>query len=117
MMLVLQYIGAIISLLLGLLALLFPNKVELFVSVKSIGKEGRSEIRATYGGFFFGISLFAILSQNQMVYITLGVGWLSAALIRLITLFFGNYTANNLTGVFFEALIGLLCVSSYFINY
>lgn len=115
MIVFLQNSAAGISLLLGLIAILFPNKIEAFVSVKSIGKEGQSEIRATYGGFFFGISLFALLSQNSFVFMALGVGWISAAIVRLITLILGSYTSKNLQAVLFEAVIGLLCLSSYLI--
>ena len=55
---IIQNIGTAISLILGILAIIWPSHIAAFVSVKSIGKEGVSEIRATYGGFFVGISLF-----------------------------------------------------------
>lgn len=110
----LQNIGAIISLVLGLIAIFWPSKTEEFTSIKGVGKEGNSEVRATYGGFFFGIALFALLTQNPTVFLVLGIGWVSAALIRLLTLCFGFYTAKNLGGVFFEGIIGLLCISSLF---
>ena len=105
-------VGASISLLLGFIAIFWPAKTETFVSIKSLGKEGNSEIRATYGGFFLGISLFALSSQDSIVFIVLGIGWLSAALIRLFSLCFGFYTSKNLMGVIFEGLIGGLCISS-----
>jgi hypothetical protein len=115
MIIFLQNSGAGISFLLGLIAILFPNRIEAYISVKSIGKEEQSEIRATYGGFFFGIALFALLSQNTLVFMALGIGWISAAIVRLITLILGCYTSKNLQAVLFEALIGLLCLSSYLI--
>lgn len=110
----LQNIGAIISLVLGLIAIFWPSKTEEFTSIKSVGKEGNSEVRATFGGFFVGIATFALLTQNPTVFIVLGIGWLSAALVRLITLFFGFYTSKNLMGVIFEGIIGTLCISSLF---
>lgn len=107
-----QNLGAFISLVLGFIAIFWPAKTEEFTSMKGIGKEGNSEIRATYGGFFFGIALFALISQHATVFVVLGVGWLSAALIRLLSLCFGLYTKKNLAGVAFEGIIGILCLTS-----
>ncbi len=89
MSIILQNVGAIISFFLGFIAVFWPAKTETFVSIKSIGKEGNSEVRATYGGFFLGIALSALISQNPTVFIVLGIGWLSASLIRLLSCCFG----------------------------
>ncbi len=109
-------IGAFISLLLGLWAVILPLKVENFVSIKSIGKEGASEVRATYGGFFAGIALYAIFSQNSAAYAALGFGWLSAAIVRFMTLLFGYATKKNVGGVVFETVIGALCLSGLLVK-
>lgn len=107
-----QNIGATISMLLGLWAIFRPSKVENFVSVKGVGKEGASEVRATYGGFFAGIALFGLITQNSVAFIALGFGWLCAAIVRLLTLPFGYTTKKNIISVVFEAVIGALCISS-----
>lgn len=112
MVFILQNIGAAISFGLALIAIFWPAKTETFVSIKSLGKEGNSEVRATYGGFFLGIALFALISQNATVFLVLGTGWLSASFIRFLTLCFGFYTSKNLMSVFFEAIIGGLCITS-----
>lgn len=109
---IIQNIGASISMLLGLWAIFWPSKVEKFVSIKGMGKEGKSEVRATYGGFFAGIALFAMVTQNSTAFIALGIGWLSAAIVRLVTLPFGYITTKNIGGVVFESVIGALCISS-----
>ncbi len=114
-MLIISNIGATISLILGIIAIIWPSHIATFVSVKTIGKEGISEIRATYGGFFVGISFFGIVTQNSQAFALLGCGWLSAAIVRLMTLFFGFATPKNIGGVIFELLIGLLCISALFI--
>ena len=112
---IIQNIGAAISLILGIMAIIWPSHIAAFVSVKSIGKEGVSEIRATYGGFFVGISLFVIATQNSQAFVLLGCGWLCAAVVRLVTLFFGFATPKNIGGVIFEIVIGSLCISPLFI--
>jgi len=54
-MYILPNIGATLSLILGFFAIFWPSKIETIVSIKGVGKEGKSEVRATYGGFFVGI--------------------------------------------------------------
>jgi len=115
MMTVTSNIGAAISLVLGIMAIIWPSKIATFTSVKSIGKEGVSEIRATYGGFFVGISLFGIVTQHPQAFVLLGCGWLCAAVVRFVTLFFGFATPKNIGGVVFETVIGVLCVSPLFV--
>jgi len=107
-------IGSVLSFLLGLMAIFRPSKVENFVSIKSMGKEGVAEIRATYGGFFAGLSLYAMLVQIPEVFIALGFGWLGAAMIRFVTLLWEVTTWKNLAGVVLESVIGILCISVLF---
>lgn len=107
-------IGAGINLLLGAVAIIWPSKIESFVSIKGKGKEGISEVRATYGGFFAGIALYAMFTQLPAAFIALGLGWLSAATIRLGTLLFGYYTPKNVGGTIFESAIGFMCIAAVF---
>ncbi len=55
----LAYLGASATLALGVLAIFRPDLVQVFLSLKPVGAEGKSEIRATYGGFFAALSLYA----------------------------------------------------------
>lgn len=105
-------IGAAISLLLGCIAVIAPQRIESFVSLNANNVEGLSEIRATYGGFFIGISIYALFSQSKDAFLVMGTGWLAAAFVRAITLCCGSYSHKNLGGVLFEALVGILCVWS-----
>jgi hypothetical protein len=107
-------IGALITATLGLTAILRPQLIEKMVSIKPTGVEGVSEIRATYGGFFAGMATYAMIMQSMQAFVLLGVGWLSAAAVRLVTLPFGSTSAKNFGGVVFETLIGVLCVSGWF---
>ena len=104
-------IGATLTLILGVVAIIKPILIGELVSIQAVGKLGVSEIRATYGGFFFGLALFAIYTQELNVYLSLGFGWVGAAIIRACTLFIGNYSVKNLGGVIFELTIGLMCIS------
>jgi hypothetical protein len=113
---VLSNIGVLITLALGLMAIFFPEKIQTFVSIRAFGKEGVSEVRATYGGFFVGIAIYAFFIQSKEVFLTIGLGWLLASLVRSVTLVFGAFTLKNVGAVVFEAVIGTLCVWSVIIT-
>ena len=42
-------------------------------------------------------------------FLTMGIGWLAAGIVRDITLLTGSYSHKNLGGPFFECTIGLMC--------
>jgi hypothetical protein len=109
---VLSNIGVALTLALGVIAILSPLRIQAFVSISAIGKQGESEVRATYGGFFAGIAAYALFSQSVEVFLTIGLGWLAASFIRLVTLFKGSYSLKNMGGVVFEGVIGALCCAS-----
>jgi len=106
--------GVTFTLILGVVAILLPQHIQTFVSIRAIGKEGSSEVRATYGGFFAGIAMYALYSQSLEVFLTIGAGWVSASIIRLISLFKGAYSFKNMCAVFFEGGMGALCSASSF---
>ena len=108
----LHQIGTAFTLLLGIVAIIQPAVIAKFVSIEAVGKLGVSEIRATYGGFFFGLAGFAIYTQESSSYLSLGFGWIGAAIIRVFTLFFDSCSIKNIGGIIFELTIGLMCISS-----
>ena len=107
----LSNIGVVLTLMLGVIAMLIPQLIQSFVSIKAVGKEGVSEIRATYGGFFIGIAIYALYSQSAEVFGAIGLGWIAAALIRLLTILTGSFSPKNVVGVIFEGVIGGLCLA------
>ena len=111
--LVLSNLGIFISFSLGMAAVFKPSMIQNFVGLQAVSPEGQTEIRATYGGFFIGLSVYAFSVQSNEVFVVIGCGWLAAALVRFISLFLGYYSPTNLGGVIFEAIIGLLCVSAF----
>lgn len=107
--LLLSNIGVLLTLILGLTAIFRPQLIQTLVSIKAVGIEGLSEVRATYGGFFTGIALLALLTQSTDYFTLIGAGWLAASLVRLCTFWSGSFTHKNLGGVVFEGSIGALC--------
>ena len=104
--------GALITLSLGLLALICPKVIAKFVSVEPIGLTGVSELRATYGGFFAALGGVCLYSQSSTIFFVTGVAWFGAAFGRgLSVLMDRSYASKNLAGILFEAGIGTLLLA------
>ena len=110
---IMSNVAATICIILGFIAIISPSAIENFVGISANGLEGKSEVRATYGGFFIGIAMYALYTQSAEAFLTIGIGWLGAALIRTATLMTGSYSFKNLGAVFFEFLIGILCMVNF----
>ncbi|MFN2426634.1 MAG: DUF4345 family protein [Candidatus Binatia bacterium] len=101
-------LGAFITLALGMFGLFFPESVARFVGIIPEGERGISEIRATYGGLFLALGLFAIIAQSTDVFRVIGVGWIGAASARSFSYVRDNSRSGaNLGAIVMEAAIGL----------
>ena len=110
--LVLANLGALITTGLGGLGLFFPASAAEFTSMSPVGENGRSEIRATYGGFFAALGLACLVSQSGAVFWTTGIAWVGAAAGRLWSVAIDrNLDSKNLGGIGFELVIGLLALA------
>ena len=109
----LQTIASMITILLGIAALISPREIARLVNIKPDGLTGIAEIRATYGGFFCGLGVSALYFNNHIVFTAFGVAWLSAAFGRIISII-GDRSMDlkNIAGVLFESAIGLLFMAS-----
>lgn len=108
--LLISNIGAFISLVLGVIALVLPHTISKFISIEIHSKEGLAELRATYGGFFIGLAGFALITQTETVFMAMGMAWLCAAFVRAFTLLTGSFSLKNLGGVIVESSIGAMCL-------
>jgi Domain of unknown function (DUF4345) len=104
-----NFIGAILITVLGIVGFLKPLMVAKLVGLTPSEPHGVSEIRATLGGFFIGLGGFAMYSQNTVIYGAIGMGWLGAAIARVFSLVIDRkINKENIGGVFLEGGIGLL---------
>lgn len=72
---------------------------------------GKSEVRATYGGLFLGLGVFALVSQEPAAFRALGFGWLGAATVRIFSIIFDKaFGKLNIGGVLLEVIIGALLI-------
>ncbi|MFN8859914.1 MAG: DUF4345 family protein [Gemmatimonadaceae bacterium] len=111
-MLILSNAGAVATTLLGLFGLVLPDKAAAFVSISPVGLNGRSEVRATYGGLFTALGVICITAQSEIVFMVAGVAWLGASVGRVYSMLLDrNYGIKNLGGIAVEAGIGALLVA------
>jgi len=105
------YIGAIVSLIAGLLGLLWPNHVSAVIGYRLPGTLGVSEFRATYGGLFIGAGGAVLILGSGNAALVLGAAWLGAFVARVISIVVDRSTSKeNLAGCGIELSIGALLI-------
>lgn len=112
-------VAAILSLLLGLYAVVSPQGALKLVGLSLDPKrvEGVSEIRATYGGVFTGVSLAALLLGTPEAFLVLGAGWLGALVLRVASTALDRVPVSaNLPGIATEGLIAAGCLLPALLN-
>jgi hypothetical protein len=108
-------LGAAITLILGCLSLLFPERVSEIVGIRGQGPLGTSELRATYGGFFLCLGAGCLATQSEHAFMVVGAAWCGAAIARLISLVVDkSRSRENLLGLALEATIGAMLMSGAF---
>jgi Domain of unknown function (DUF4345) len=101
--------GAILTAGLGIMGLLNPLLTAYTIGIKPSEPRGISELRATYGGLFIGLGMSALYFQEPAIYITLGCGWIGAAIARIYSILIDRQISKlNIGGVFVEAGLGML---------
>ena len=107
------YIGAAISVLAGVLGLIWPQKVSAIIGLSLPGKLGISEFRATYGGLFIGAGLATLLIGTHQAALVLGAAWGGAFVARAVSLVIDkSRSRENLAGLVIEAAVATLLVLS-----
>lgn len=69
--------GALFTFIFGIISFLHPLKISKLVSLTPHKQYGIAEIRATYGGWIFGLAAYSIYAQNSEVFTCLGIGYLA----------------------------------------
>jgi hypothetical protein len=107
-------VAAVLLMLLGGTALLFPKTMATFVRLGAIATVGISEIRSTLGSFFLGLGATCLWLQSTDAFTVLGVASLGAAIVRLVSSIFDrSITIKNMGGVVAEAFLGVLFLLSW----
>ena len=107
---ILQYIGCALTVLVGLLSLVAPERTVSFTGLAPQGGRGVTEIRAILGGLFIALGV-APFFLGDVAYMVLGVSYLAVGIVRLISIFLdksGN--SSNWISLAFEFIFGLILV-------
>lgn len=106
-------VGAVLTTVLGVLALLFPVSVARVLGVEAKNPLGNSELRATYGGFFIGLGLGGWIAQSSTVFAVVGGAWCMAGIVRLLSIGFErSLSSKNVVGAGLELVVGFAMLSS-----
>lgn len=79
-----QNLAAVITLLLGLLALWRPRGMAHSLGMELRGLRGRAEFRIGFGGFMIGGAGYVLWAQHPVAFSVLGFLWLGGALARIL---------------------------------
>jgi hypothetical protein len=113
---ILSYLATLFSLGLGLFGLIRPHGALDLIGLQTVPNlpHSISEVRATYGGVFTGVSLYPLITGEPHAFLTLASGWMLAGVCRLASAFFdGAMTRFNLTSIAFEFGVGALIALPY----
>ncbi len=104
--------GSTITAALGLTGIVNPAWVAEFTSLDPVGKVGKAEVRATYGGFFLFMGIFAIWIREPDVFHALGWAWVGAAAGRTLSVILEpGIDPRNVAGIAFEGTCGALLLA------
>ena len=108
---ILQLIAAIVTIVIGLVSLIWPRSIMGFTGLIVPGARGITEIRAILGGTFVGLGIAPIILNAPEAYLMLGIVYLVIAVARTIGLVLDRSTEfSNLISLGAEIVFGVLLV-------
>lgn len=103
----LAWLTAVVTILFGLTLMLVPASFGRFLGLVALEgtRNGLSEIRGPFGGFWAGLGVACILLAQPFTYFALGLAYLFAVIGRLLSLFFDRtFSLHCLLATFVEIL-------------
>jgi hypothetical protein len=108
---VLQYIGCILTVLVGVYAAISPKSTTGFTGLTPQGGRGITEIRAVFGVFFIALGLFPLIVGSPIAFQMLGSAYLLTGAGRIIAIFMDKSSErSNWISVGFEVIFGLILI-------
>lgn len=105
-----KLLAALATAVTGLFSLVAPLKTIGFTGLQPIGGRGICELRAVLGGLFLGLGL-APLALGAVAYRTLGIGYLTIALVRFVSMFVDrSVVRSNVVSLITEIVLGAILV-------
>jgi hypothetical protein len=109
--------AALLQLLIGLVGFFKPRLFTDQLQIALNSTMAVSEARTVFGGLNLGVALAALLFNNPLVYITLGLAWCFGLLARFYSLLAdGAGFRESLPGILLDALLAGLYLSGLFLS-
>lgn len=109
----LQYIGAVLAMLVGVTGLFWPLKMKSMVGLTYSNKVGLVEIRVLFGSFLVALPLAAIIKGNAEIFEFYGLAALSAAIIKSTFTYLDQCPLKDIWfGILVDVVLALLLMST-----
>ena len=108
---ILQFLAVALTIVTGLVSLLWPRSVFSFTGLSAPGPRGISEIRSVLGGVFIGLGLAVFLLGAPEVYQMLGITYFTIGAVRLVSIFVDRANErSNWISLLVEIMFGVILV-------
>jgi hypothetical protein len=104
--------GAVVTVAMGCLGLFLPARAAAVTGLAATSVEAKAEFRGTLGVTFLFLGAMPLLTQNALVFLTVGLTWLGAGLGRVVSIAVdGGNSGKNWSAVAFEGVIAALLIA------
>ena len=108
---ILQIIAVILTIVTGLVSLLWPRSVQGFTGLTAPDGRGITEIRSILGGLFIGLGIAVLVLATRETYQMLGIMYLAIAAVRLVSIFVDKSSVqSNWISLAIEIVVGIILV-------
>lgn len=107
-------IAAVLTLILGLVGFFKPRLLVGAQDIQVTSAAAWSEMRVVFGGIHLGYSIGALLLQEPVVYIAIGLGWLFGFFARFVSMVLDKTSLKeSMTGIIVDGLLAFLFLSGF----
>lgn len=108
---ILQLIAVALTIVTGLVSLLWPRSVFGFTGLSVEGGRGITEIRSILGGVFIGLGIAVFVLATRETYQMLGITYLAIAAARFVSIFVDKSSVqSNWVSLAVEIIFGIILV-------
>ena len=112
----LQYIGASLAMIVGLIGLFIPNQMKSLLGLTYSNTVGLIEIRVLFGSFLVVLPLAAIMYGQADIFVFYGLAAVGAAVIKTTFSFIDRCSFDAIWfGILVDVILALLLLSSVYL--
>ena len=109
-------IGAVLTLIFGVVGFFKPRVITDGQQIALESPMAVSEARVVFGGLHLGVGLMALVLNQPVIYLTLGVGWAFGLLARFYSMLADKTSVQqSLPGIVVGSLMAFLFLSGAFL--